>query len=147
MASEKTKELLDNLKEITNKPKAKEPIHVVVSNQYGEDSKGNPIYIDRLYGGIYGNVKLINKNFTEYKGKIHKRSITVKGIDGNNFRSHAYETQDGRWFDRSGLPIEKPKQKTIIQDEPEQPTIEVQKVELTADEKLQAEKDFLSKLK
>jgi len=143
---QKTKELLDNLKQIT-KPQTKQPTAVVVSNQYGEDSKGNPIYIDRLYGGIYGNVKLINKNFTEYKGKIHKRSIVKKGIDGNNFRSHVYETHDGRWFDRSGMPIDKPKQKTIVNQEPEQPTIEVQKTELTADEKLQAEKDFLSKLK
>jgi len=45
------------------------------------------------------------------------------------------------------MPIDKPKQKTIVNQEPEQPTIEVQKTELTADEKLQAEKDFLSKLK
>ena len=41
MASEKTQELLDSLKGITQKPKKKEPLNVVVSNQYGEDEKGN----------------------------------------------------------------------------------------------------------
>ena len=143
---QKTKQLLDNLKQIT-KPRIKETTAVVVSNQYGEDGKGNPIYIDRLYGGIYGNIKLINKNFTEYKGKIHKRSIVKKGIDGNNFRTHAYETQDGRWFDRSGMPIDKPKQKTIVKEEPAHSTIEVQKTELTAEEKLANEQFFLSNLK
>ena len=142
----KTKKLLDNLKQIT-KPKKREPKVDVISNRYGEDSKGRPIYIDRIYGGIYGQVNLINKNCTEYKGKIYKRSITVKGMDGNNFRSYAYETQDGRWFDRAGMPIDKPKQKSILKDEPQETTIEIQKTELTADEKMQIEKDFLSKLK
>ena len=68
-------------------------------------------------------------------------------MDGNNFRSYAYETQDGRWFDRAGMPIDKPKQKSILKDVPQETTIEVQKTELTADEKIQIEKDFLSKLK
>lgn len=147
MASEKTKELLDSLKGITQKPKKKEPLNVVVSNQYGEDAKGKPIYIDRLYGGIYGSVTLVNKNHTEYKGKIQKRSILVKGRDGGNFRSHAYETKDGRWFDRCGMPIEQPKQKTLVQEEEAQIQIEVQKTEPTADEKMQMEKDFLNRLK
>lgn len=147
MASEKTQELLDSLKGITQKPKKKEPLNVVVSNQYGEDEKGKPVYIDRLYGGIYGTVTLVNKNFTEYKGKINKRSIIIKGTGDNNFRSYAYETKDGRWFDRTGMPIDKPKQKTLVKEEETQTKIEVQKTELTADEKADIEKDFLSRLK
>lgn len=85
MTSGKTQELLDSLKGIVKKPRKKEPLNVVVSNQYGEDAKGKPLYIDRLYGDLYGSIKLVNKNFTEYKGKINKRSISVKGLDGNNF--------------------------------------------------------------
>ena len=37
-----------------------------------------------------------------------KRRITLTGINGDNFFAHAYETADGRWFDRSGLPCAKP---------------------------------------
>tara|TARA_E500000318_G_scaffold59260_1_gene55013 strand:+ start:1565 stop:2008 length:444 start_codon:yes stop_codon:yes gene_type:complete len=147
MTSGKTQELLDSLKGIVKKPRKKEPLNVVVSNQYGEDAKGKPLYIDRLYGDLYGSIKLVNKNFTEYKGKINKRSISVKGLDGNNFRSYVYETNDGRWFDRAGMPIEKPKQKTMVKEEPLENKIEVQKVQLTADEKIQIEKNFLSNLK
>jgi hypothetical protein len=28
---------------------------------------------------------------------------------GEAFRSYVYETSDGRWFDRSGMPTEAPK--------------------------------------
>ena len=45
------------------------------------------------------------------------------------------------------MPIEKPKQKTMVKEEPLENKIEVQKVQLTADEKIQMEKDFLSNLK
>ena len=70
----------------------------------------------------------------------------IKGIDGNNFRSYTYETDDGRWFDRCGMPIEKPK--SIVKEEvKEESTIEVIKSELTPEEKLENEKAFLSKLK
>lgn len=143
--SEKTKQILKNLKEI-HSPSRPEPIIKPVSNIYGEDEKGNPIYIDRIYGGIYGQTKLINKDGRTHKGKIHKRSILIKGIDGNNFRSYTYETDDGRWFDRCGMPIEKPK--SIVKEEvKEESTIEVIKSELTPEEKLENEKAFLSKLK
>lgn len=139
----KTKELLQNLKQIT-KPKKSQPKYDVVSNQYGLDEKGKPIYIDRLYGSLTGQIQLVNKNMSIYKGKINKRSIMVKGKEGK-FRSHAYELADGRWFDRAGMPTSSPK--TIVQEEPVETTIEVQKTELTADEKIQIEKDFLSRLK
>ena len=79
MPSEKTQQLLDNLKQI-RAPKKKQPIIIPITNQYGEDSKGRPIYIDRIYGDIYGKLILINKNGTTYKGKIKKRSIIKKTI-------------------------------------------------------------------
>jgi len=98
--SEKTKQLLENLKKITEKETKVQPTRYdqVFSNLEG----------DRIYGNITGVVELINKNNSIYKGKINKRSITVKGMYGNNFRSHVYETADGRWFDRAGMPIKKP---------------------------------------
>ena len=145
MPSDKTKELLDNLKQIRS-PKKKQPVIIPISNQYGEDEKGRPIYIDRMYGDIYGKIELINKNGTTYKGKIKKRSIMVKGLDGTRFRSYVRETQDGRWFDRCGMPIDKPK--SLVKDEPEdQDKIVVQKTELTAEEKLANEQNFLKGLK
>jgi hypothetical protein len=84
-----------------------------VSNQYGEKADGKPIYIDRLYGGLYGDTKVINKDHTTYKGKIHKRRrlLSKKDIHGEpySFYSVCYETADGRWFDNAGLPIDAPK--------------------------------------
>jgi len=53
-------------------------------------------------------MRLINKDFTEYKGNIHKRALSKKGLDGSRFRSYCYVTDDERWFDRSGMPINKP---------------------------------------
>ena len=145
MPSAKTQQLLDNLKQI-RAPKKKQPIIIPITNQYGEDSKGRPIYIDRIYGDIYGKLTLINKNGTTYKGKIKKRSIMKRGADGNKFRSFVRETQDGRWFDNCGMPIEKPK--SLVKEEPEeQDSIVVQKTELTAEEKLANEQNFLKGLK
>lgn len=68
-------------------------------------------WIDRIYkmAGSNDAVELINKDCSLYLGKIHKRRITETNlIDGSNFFSHAYETADGRWFDRTGFPIAKP---------------------------------------
>ena len=70
----KTKKLLDSLKSIT-KPKMKQVKYDVISNIYGEDDKGKPIYIDRIYGGLTEKIQLVNKNMTIYKGKIHKRYL------------------------------------------------------------------------
>jgi hypothetical protein len=83
-------------------------MQVPISNQYGEDEKGNPIYIDRIYQGLSNKMRLINKDGSEYHGAINKKAISVKGKDGVKFRSFVHETADGRWFDRSGMPIEKP---------------------------------------
>jgi len=109
MPSEKTKKLLEGLGNIANKTRITEEKHAVVSNEYGEDAKGNIIYIDRMYGDLFGGHRLIQKNHKEYTGKIHKRRRLIKGLDGNSFYSACYETADGRWFDNSGMPIEAPK--------------------------------------
>jgi len=112
--SEKTKQLLEKLKSITDKESDKEPQSVYgqvpFSNFYDYDENGKELYRDRLYGdGLTGKNRLINKDGTQYRGRIEKRRITVQGLDGANFFSHVYETADGRWFDRSGLPISQPK--------------------------------------
>ena len=62
---------------------------------------------DRIYM-IWKSPELVNKDNSIYKGKIHTRAITCQDLQGNNFRSYVYETADGRWFDRAGLPIDKP---------------------------------------
>ena len=66
-------------------------------------------WIDRLYQqGITDSMELINKDSTRYKGKVHRRRTTSKDVEGNNFFTVAYETEDGRWFDNCGMPIKKP---------------------------------------
>ena len=93
----KRQQLLDNLKNITKKMTEQIRYSQVHSNM-GED---------RIYG-IWGGIELINKDMSRYTGKINKRSITCVDLQKNNFRSYVYETADGRWFDRAGLPIKKP---------------------------------------
>ena len=53
-------------------------------------------------------MRLINKDYSQYKGKITKRSLTKKDLNGNNFRSHCYVTDDNRWFDLAGMLIPNP---------------------------------------
>lgn len=62
---------------------------------------------DRIYM-IWNTPELVNKDNSIYKGKINTRAITCQDVQGNNFRSYVYCTADDRWFDRAGLPIEKP---------------------------------------
>ena len=59
---------------------------------------------DRIYGNIYKQLRLIQKNGIEYKGKIEKKSI--KQADGT--LSYVHKTADNRWFDKAGMPISKP---------------------------------------
>ena len=49
----------------------------VISNMVGDEDGQS---IDRLYGAPAsgGAMKLINKDFTEYKGKIHKKATSIK---------------------------------------------------------------------
>ena len=82
----------------------------IISNIRGEDEYGQPIFIDRIYG-TENTRRLIRKDGTVYGGTLTKRRITVKRLNGEgSFNSHVWETADGRWFDRGGMPIDKPEQ-------------------------------------
>lgn len=66
-------------------------------------------WIDRLYQlGVTDAVELINKDSSKYKGRVFRRRISRQNAEGQNFFASAYESADGRWFDNSGMPIEKP---------------------------------------
>ena len=93
---------------------------VLISNIRGEDEYGNPIFIDRIYG-TGPTQRLIQKDASIYQGTLTKRRITVKRLSKEgSFNSHVWETADGRWFDRGGMPIEKPEQ--LINDKEEEST-------------------------
>lgn len=174
----KSKELLDNLSKITEKPSdrfAPKPsipdtnrmwksqlsdgIHEWPKEyQKGPwnkevDEEGNVDYwtpYDRIYGGLY-DIKLIQKDGTQYSGKIHKKRRLRKGSNGNNFYQEIRVTADGRWFDNSGMPIDPP---TKVEDEEVKETIGFSRRELSDEEKAEIakykaeeEKKMLSKLK
>lgn len=130
----KSKQLLDNLKNITeNKPKPFQDERVKsYTNRYypnsihslptrydkakkHKDEDGEEyIMIDRVYGGLYEK-ELRQANGAVYSGKLYekRRIITNKDpftTDGKNFYSRCTVTADGRWFDSGGLPIEPPKE-------------------------------------
>ena len=56
-------------------------------------------WIDRLYQTLQGKVYLIQKDSTEYKGAIKTKKFSSK--------TYSF-TEDNRWFDRSGLPVQAP---------------------------------------
>ena len=156
MPSEKTKELLAGLGEIANKTRITEDKHTVVSNEFGEDAKGKPIYIDRIYSDLFGGIKLIQKNHQEYPGKIHKkrRLISRRSMNGDNisFYSVCYMTADARWFDNVGMPIEAPK--NSLDEEVKESNVEIVKMPPSAEEleqirqqKLEQEQRILQNLK
>ena len=76
----------------------------LVSNHIGPN--GEPV--DRLYGDPFGNLRLMQADYSKYQGKITKKQLIKTDINGNNFRSYCYVTEDGRWFDRGGIPMLKP---------------------------------------
>ena len=96
-------------------------IPVPHSNQCGEDEDGNPIYMDRIYGNINGNIRLVQKDGSQYTGPINKKTIICKEPAGGNFKSHVYETGDGRWFSNGGLSITKPNNLLGKKEEKEDP--------------------------
>ena len=156
MPSEKTKELLAGLGNIANKTRVTEDKHTVVSNEFGEDARSKPIYIDRIYSDLFGGIKLIQKNHREYPGKIHKkrRLISKKSINGDNisFYSVCYVTADNRWFDNVGLPIEAPK--NSLDEELKESNVEIVRMPPSAEEleqikqqKLAQEQRILQNLK
>lgn len=110
--SEKTKQLLQKLKEITDKEPQPQIIDGVVVSNGGAD---------RIYQYFHGSVYLVNKDNSYYQGKITKKFIKITNDRGETFRSYVYETADGRWFDRAGRPTTKPKQ-TEAEDSEESPT-------------------------
>ena len=66
-------------------------------------------WIDRLYKlGTTDAVELINKDSTLYKGRVHRRRISLQNTEGQNFFAVAYESADGRCFDNCGMPIKRP---------------------------------------
>jgi len=111
-------ELLANLKKIAEpkKEKYQPPEYVtgqrqlLISNQRGYDENDNPIYIDRMYGGINGKYRLLQGKYgEEYKGTIKNKRVRRKRLDGSGFWQQFHVTADGRWFDNSGMPCEEPK--------------------------------------
>jgi len=56
-------------------------------------------WIDRLYCTLHGKVYLIQADGSEYNGAIKTKKFSGKAFSF---------TEDGRWFDRSGLPVAKP---------------------------------------
>ena len=156
MPSKKTKELLESLGNIANKTRITEDKHTVVSNEFGEDSRGKPIYIDRLYSDLFGGINLIQKNHKEYTGKVHKkrRLISRKSMNGDNvsFYSVCYVTADNRWFDNVGLPIEAPK--NSLDEEVKESNVEIvrmppseEDLEQIKQQKLAQEQRILQNLK
>ena len=73
------------------------------NNIIPESNKIGDKVIDRIYGDIHGGLKLILKNGTIYQNKIDKRSIKL----GDGTLGHVFHA-NGKWFDRMGLPIDKP---------------------------------------
>ena len=136
MPSEKTKQLLEGLGNIANKTRITEDKHIMVSNEFGEDARGKPIYIDRLYSDLFGGINLIQKNHKEYTGKVHKkrRLISRKSMNGDNvsFYSVCYVTADNRWFNNVGLPIEAPK--NSLDEEVKESNVEIVRMPPSAEE-------------
>ena len=71
---------------------------------YKDNSETKFIAFDRIYGNIYKQLKLIQKNGSKYKGRIDKKSIKLS----DSTLSYVYVTVDNRWFNRQGMPISKP---------------------------------------
>ena len=148
MSSEKTKKLLDNLKNITKKDRfaqkpmpsstnrwwpsmsdvRKLPSSYTKAKHYKDEDGDEFIYVDRVYGGLFGHSSLEQKDGRTYTGKLYTKRRLLKGADGNNFYSPCTVTADGRWFDNCGWPIEPPKKLDIEPEEkPDEEDIEEQK--------------------
>jgi len=137
---EKTKELLDNLKNITvKKDRFQTKTEPSSTNRYWpetnfgtlpksydnakrhKDEDGDEfIYIDRVYGGLFDYQTLEQKDSTTYKGKLYHKRRLMQGADGQNFYSRCTVTADGRWFDNGGIPIIPPKEVEIEKKEEEE---------------------------
>ena len=65
------------------------------SNIYSEDF----VYIPRIYGGLNGVKTLVEKDGSTYKGYLKTFKIGVSTFT---------LTENGRWFDNSGMPCQCP---------------------------------------
>jgi hypothetical protein len=89
---------------------------IIVSNNIGPN--GEPA--DRIYGGTNDRVRLIQADYTEYKGNIKKKRVFKESSLGNyKITTHIYVTDDERYFDNGGMPILKP---TDIEEESDETT-------------------------
>jgi|TARA_B100000745_G_C20142329_1_gene391684 DNA-directed RNA polymerase beta' subunit len=84
----------------------KETVIIPESNKIGDK------VIDRIYQNLHKTLELVNKDGTTYTGKIIKRTIKCEG-----YTSHVHTTADGRWFNRAGMPIDKPKNLIIRKEQ------------------------------
>ena len=66
------------------------------SNIYSEDF----VYIPRIYGRLDGKFTLVEKDGSNYKGYLKTFKIGVSTFT---------LTENGRWFDNSGMPCQVPK--------------------------------------
>ena len=146
----RSKELLDNLKNITAKTDrfAQKPTpsstnrwwpsmsHTQTlppsydkAERHKDDDNDEFIYVDRVYGGLFGYQTLEQKDGTTYKGKLYnKRRLCKSELDDKNFYSPCTVTADGRWFDNSGWPITPPKEVEIEPEaKPDEDDIEEEK--------------------
>ena len=89
--------------------------YTIVSNNVGPN--GEPV--DRIYGGMHTKFRLVQADYTEYKGNITKKTIYKELSSGERVRTHVYVTDDDRWFDRGGLPILKPHIDSESENDPE----------------------------
>ena len=70
------------------------------TNKYYPDIyKEDFVYIDRIYGGLDGKSKLVQKDGSNYKGYLKTFKIGVQTFT---------LTEDCRWFDNSGMPCHCP---------------------------------------
>ena len=74
------------------------------NKHYIGDSETEFVAYDRIYQNLHKTLNLIQKNGSTYTGKIDKKSIKLK--DGT--LSYVNVTADNRWFDKCGMPIDKP---------------------------------------
>lgn len=170
MPSEKTKQLLEGLGKITDsapKVRTSEKYSSYTNRFYPnflhqlpksydkakkiKDEDGDEyIMIDRVYGNLWNEGSLQQKDGTVYSGRLYKkrRLLTRKDpITGekSNFYSACTSTTDGRWFDNCGLPIEAPTQlEPEKKPDPEDVALEERR---KADAARAKEAEILAKLK
>lgn len=171
----KTKELLANLNKITDSsgvaPTKSEPRVESYTNRFytsipesihklpkkydnakkRKDEDGDEfIMIDRVYGNLWNEGELLQKDGTVYKGKLYRKRRLITNKDpitkeNKSFYSRCTVTADGRWFDNGGLPIEAP---TQLEPEKVKTKEEIEEEERIKQEKLKRrEAEILAKLK